>query len=57
MSVPKTAKVANPMERKSQLFVPTFSLPIMKGCIAPQVTLQRNRKEPGLSAVKVKVAV
>jgi len=52
-----TAIKAKPMERKSQLFLPTVNLPIMNGCIAPQVTLHRKRKGPGLSATKVRAAV
>src|SRR5512138_2894559 len=54
---PTVASSASPMERYSQLFEPTVNLPIMNGCIAPQVTLQRKRKEPGLSATKVSVAI
>lgn len=28
----------------------------MKGCMAPQVILQRSRKDPGLCAMKVSIA-
>ena len=55
--MPSTANIAKPIERYSQMFEPTVNLPIMNGCMAPQVTLHRKRKEPDLSATKVKVAV
>src|SRR4030042_48561 len=43
--------------RNNKVLRPTFSLPVIKGCIFPQVTVHRKRKEPARSAINVILAV